>query len=806
MLLLRVWCRYKFVRTLNGHVRTVRRSSLFSQAALSPVLSLLRVENHMGVGIGKNLPLGGVKVELGWVGEDSAIGGGALPALILTAKEDPSQAMLLSTTSTLNSKTVDRPVHPPSSFSRAEQLLASRLPILRRDDRSPQSSDSGRDAQRLSQSYNSSSYLTSDDDEESGPSIMERALGQTGQRKVQQYLSAKKRLEAEQAHWRAAKKQSSSYASLPKSEDTGNSNSPAAGGAYRAFGGRRADGLSRVEAPQLSSATRKKKGDRRDVPVPIERKDEEVVDLLNTSGALMGDVSPISHVHFPYSASVYHFDSSRSSSAMSSPRIRPSHRSVNSDGDTRVTSSLSSSFPLPSDTLPSPHVSLGYRLQGLVLFNVPLYLSRTLLAFLFLLLLFIRVGVSLILFSSSFQLVRWMFVFAVLLYPLAPILVPILGLIALVSSSTHACRFFSSAVLLSMVNDCIVLAGSIYSFNTSMGWIDALLLPPVAVGLTLALLLTSHAYVAHLEVLKDLVIGRREDTRDKEGEEGYGGGFVVNPSPQNSRRGSRRGSRSLHVDSHPPDRPHKERGKRGGRPPHEAETKAEDLSQPTTPSTATSDEPGTPVFAAFAPPMSSTSQQRSMLSSAPMAVPSYTSSSASSSSSSVFVPTLSPVLPTPPSMGATHSLLSSSLVMPPPSVDVGSPPVSTIPTPTLPVKPAPATPATAPLPPTPTAAPLPSVPAVTPPARIAPSAPAATPPATSSASATTTSGPTSTRSGRGGSVSSSSGPSTPVRRGRGGGRGGGGGGGGGGVNVAGSGTTVRGKTKRGGVVAKRSTG
>ena len=196
-------------------------------------MALLRVENHMGVGIGKNLPLGGLKVELGWVGEHSAIGGGALPALILTAKEDASQAMLLSSTPTLNGKAIDRPALPPSSFSRAEQLLASRLPILRRDDRSPQSSDSGRDAQRLSQSYNSSSYLTSDDDDEAGPSIMERALGQTGQRKVQQYLSAKKRLEAEQAQWRAAKQQRSSYASLPKSDDTGDANPSA----YRAFGG-----------------------------------------------------------------------------------------------------------------------------------------------------------------------------------------------------------------------------------------------------------------------------------------------------------------------------------------------------------------------------------------------------------------------------------------------------------------------------------------------------------------------------------------------------------------------------------------
>ena len=778
---------HKFVRTLNTHVRPVRRSALFSKKALAPAVALLRVENHMGVGIGKNLPLGGVRVELGWVGEDSHIGGGALPVLILTAKEDSGQAMVVSTSTVMGGKPGERPTNDPQPFSRTEQLLSTRLPIFPRNDRSPQSSDSGRDAQRLSQSYTSSSYLTSDDDEESGPSIMERALGQTGQRKVQQYLSAKQRLEAEQAQWRNQKKLTSSYASLPKSEDSVDTPNAQA---FRAFAGRRdaASVVSRVNAPQLSA--RKKKPaplpDRRDTAQ--ERKDDDTGAALDAS-MLIADVSPILIAQLPYAASFYQFDSSRSSSVLPSPK----RRSVNSAGHVRARSSLSSSFPLPSDTMPSPRVGFGYRLQGLVLFNVPLYLSRTALACAFLLLLFVRVGVSLIIWSSSFQLALWLFEVSLLLYPLAPLLVPLLGLITLVSSSTHACRFFSCAVVLSLLNDVVVLVGSLYSFNTSLGLVDALLLPPLAIVLTLALLITSHAYVAHLEVLKDLVMGRREDVRekDKEGEEGYGsGGGTVSQSPQSNRKGSRRSS--VHGDAHQGERAYKERRGTGraSAPPRE-ESKAEDTSQPPTPSTAASEEPSTPIqqretFGAFsstalsaAPPAASAlTASTKAVHSAPMAVP----VPRDASPSSAYVPTLSPVLPTPPSMGATHSLLSSSLHASS-NVDVGSPP----PTPAaLPSSRVPSASPTA-------ASRVGSAPSASP---VPPSPAARTPSVGTGATASTSARPVKPGSG----ASSGSATPTATRRGRGGVRGGGGrGGGASGAPVTGS---ARGKTKRG---AKTST-
>ena len=744
---------------LNSHVRTVRRSSLFSPAALTPALSLIRMENHMGIGIGKNLPLGGVRVELGWVGEDSGIGGGALPALILTAKEDGGQTMVINTA--LGGKPLERASHTTSSFPRAEPVPTSRLAYSRRDDRSPQSSDSGRDAQRLSQSYTSSSYLTSDEEDESAPSIMERALGQTGQRKVQQYLSAKKRLEAEQAQWRLAKKQSTSYASLPypQANESGDSNTHST--AHRAFGGR-GTALSRVEAPQLPSSRRKRgTGERRDsLQQQQERKLDEEVSHVDAA-VLIEDMSPSAAMHLPYAANLYHFSTSRSSSKSPSPKVRPSLPSVNSSGDGRVISSRSSSFPSPSNSFPRTHVTLMYRLQAMLLFNLPLYLSRTALACVFLLLLFIRSGLSLVILSSTFQLVRWLFVFALLFYPLAPICVPPLGLLTLVSSSTHACRCFAASVVLSLINDVVVLVGSVYSFNTSMGYVDALLLPPIAVLVTLALLMTAHAYVAHLEVLKDLVTGRREHSRERDGD---GGSLIVSQSPQSSRKTSRRGS--LQPDAQQSERREKQRAAKYAARVQEAEAKSEDSSQsqPPTPSTAASEEPSTPIQQRDALASSNSSPRLTPTShTAPMAVPTYPSPP------SVFVPTLSPVLPTPPSMGHTpHSLLASSFASAAPPVDLGSPPT---------------TPASA-ISTTPKASPTSSR------SPVSPHSPSAAHPPTAP--------PASTRVGRGGSGASSA-ASTPTgaRRGRGGGRGGGGSAAAATLATAGT----RGKAKRG---AKRA--
>ena len=530
---------FKFLRAVNAALRPIRRTQLSHEKDVRQLMQFLNIENHMGIGIGKHLPLGGVKVELGWVGPDAGVGGGMLPALIVTAKEE-----LASVTGTTSGERDERMTIgvtlvgggggglssriPNPRFSRTD-LLFSRPPPFRRDDRSPQSSDSGRDAQLLSQSYSSAhSYLTSDEEEEgSQPSIMERALGQEGRKKVEAYLNAKQRLEAEQR--RLQQKKSTSYASLP-APNAGE------GSGYRTFGATEG-GWGRGSEAAVPKRKKKQRDGIHEAEIVFgERKeDDEPSSLLDTSSSSIADMVPSQPL--PYSACVYHFTPSRSSSASATPTLRHHSLSLNSSTPrTQVTSSLSSSLTIPNPP-PSPSVSLTYRLQGLALFNLPLYMTRTWLACVFLLLVLIRCGLLLMWLSSSFQLVRWLFWFSLLLYPAIPLATPLMGLAVLVSSSVHCCRMFACCVLLSFVNDAVVVAGSAYSFNVQLGVIDALLLPPLTVITSLLLLLTANAYVAHLEVLKDLVKGRRDYGKEREGEEGF-----MSNSPQSSRRSSRRSS------------------------------------------------------------------------------------------------------------------------------------------------------------------------------------------------------------------------------------------------------------------------
>ena len=536
---------FKFLRAVNAALRPIRRTQLSHERSVRQLMAFLNVENHMGIGIGKHLPLGGVKVELGWVGPDANVGGGMLPALIVTAKEE--LASVASTTSGVREERVAVGVTlssggsefssrvPQPRFSRTD-FLSTRPPPFRRDDRSPQSSDSGRDTQLLSQSYNSAhSYLTSDEEGEEGsqPSIMERALGQEGRKKVEAYLNAKQRMEAEQR--RLQQKKSTSYASLPPPSSQQHASD---GSGYHAFGAPEGSGWGR--GSEAVGAKRKKKqrdGIHEAEIVFGERKeDDEPSSLLDTTSSSIADTVPSQPL--PYSASVYHFQPSRSSSTSATPTRRRYSLSLNSPAfKTHITSSLSTSLSITAPP-PSPSVPIVYRLQPLALFNLPLYLSRTWLACLFLLLVLIRCGLSLVWSSSSYQLVRWLFWCSLALYPAVPIVMPLLGLAVLVSSSVHCCRLFACCVLLSLVNDSVVVAGSAYSFNVQLGVIDALLLPTLAIINSLMLLLTAHAYVAHLEVLKDLVKGRRDyNNRDREGEEGF-----ISNSPQSSRRSSRRSS------------------------------------------------------------------------------------------------------------------------------------------------------------------------------------------------------------------------------------------------------------------------
>ena len=531
---------FKFLRAVNATLRPIRRTQLSDERSVRPLQLLLNVENHMGIGIGKHLPLGGVKVELGWVGADAGVGGGMLPALIVTAKEDTlrmtgstsegrEQRVAIGVTTTSGGKYSPRLPHP--RFSRTD-LLSSRPPPFRQDDRSPQSSDSGRDAQLLSQSYNSArSFLHSDEEEEgSQPSILERALGQDGRRKVEAYLGAKQRMEAEQQ--RLHQKRSTSYASLPPP-----SVQQSDGRGYTAFGGAEGARGRRGHAAVPKRKKQQREGIHEAEIVFGERKeDDEPSSLLDTSSST-ADFVPTQPL--PYNACVYHFPATRSPSNPATPTSRHHSMSLNSPSPrSRVISSLSSPLSASSRPPASPSVPLVYRLQGLGLFNLPLYMTRTWLACIFLLLVLVRCGLSLVWLSSSFQLVRWLFWCSILLYPAMPLIMPLLGLAVLVSSSVHTCRLFACCVLLSFINDAVVVAGSAYSWNVQLGVIDALLLPPMTLVTSLLLLLTAHAYVAHLEVLKDLVKGRRVDySKEREGEEGF-----LSNSPQSSRRGSRRNS------------------------------------------------------------------------------------------------------------------------------------------------------------------------------------------------------------------------------------------------------------------------
>ena len=529
----------KFLRAVNATLRPIRRTQLSQERAVGRLMEFLAVENHMGIGIGKHLPLGGVKVELGWVGADASVGGGMLPALVVTAKEELASTGVVSGLRQQRAPPGGAVVDggrggvssriPNPRFSRTD-LLYARPPPFRRDDRSPQSSDSGRDAQMLSQSYNSAhSYLTSDEDEDGGqPSIMERALGQEGRKKVEAYLNAKQRMEAEQR--RLQQKKSTSYASLPlPSNNTSHTDTDSTYHTFGAGGAGEVGGWGRATKSRQQHTSSAQSG--------LERKeDDEPSSLLDTSASTMSDSMPSQPL--PYSASVYHFTPSRSSSAAATPTSRRNHLSLNSPmSRTHITSSLSSSLSITTPP-PAPSVSISYRLQALALFNMSLYGSRTWLACVFLLLVLIRCGLSLVWLSSSYQLVRWLFWCSLALYPAAPVAVPLLGLAVLVSSSVQCCRLFACTVLLSLINDAVVVAGSAYSFNVQLGVIDALLLPALALASSLMMLVTAHAYVAHLEVLKDLVKGRRDYGKDREGEEG----FIISNSPQSSRRGSRRGS------------------------------------------------------------------------------------------------------------------------------------------------------------------------------------------------------------------------------------------------------------------------
>ena len=532
---------YKFLRAVNATLRPLRRTQLDRERHVRRLMTFLNVENHMGVGIGKHLPLGGVKVELGWVGPQAGVGGGMLPALIVTAKEELAGDGVVSTVSGVREGRVAMVGGsgfssriPNPRFARTD-VLSARPPPFRRDDRSPQSSDSGRDAQLLSQSYNSAhSYLTSDEDEEgSQPSIMERALGQEGRKKVEAYLNAKQRMEAEQR--RLHQKKSTSYASLPL---PGGQQTEGDRSAYHTFGATEAGWGRGSEAAVVGKKKQRKQRDgihEAEIVFGERKEDDEPSSLLDTSSSSMADTVPSQPL--PYSASVYHFTPSRSPSSAATPTTRRHSLTINSPTSRAyVTSSLSTTLSLPNPP-PSPSVSVLYRLQGLALFNLPLYLSRTWLACIFLLLVLVRCGLSLVWLSSSFQLVRWLFWCSLALYPAVPVVMPLLGLAVLVSSSVQCCRLFACCVLLSLVNDAVVVAGSAYTFNVQLGVIDALLLPPLAIITTLLLLLTAHAYVAHLEVLKDLVKGRREAGKDREGEEGF-----ISNSPQSSRRTSRRSS------------------------------------------------------------------------------------------------------------------------------------------------------------------------------------------------------------------------------------------------------------------------
>ena len=518
---------HKFLRGVNAHLRCIRLTQLFSQQRLAPLLQFLRVENHMGIGIGRHLPLGGVRVELGWIAEEAAVGGSALPALIISAKEETGAA--LSITSTLHAGEEGRRHAPAAVLSRHQ--LQPHQPSYRRDDRSPQSSDSGRDAAVLSQSYTSSSYLTSDEEEEAVPSIMERALGHRGKAQVEKFLASKQQLEAEQR--RLQLKLASSYASLPGQGRDHEEEQQQRGGGYRAFG-RKKEQRAEKELPEPRSGSRKRRGS---LQTAEHKEEAEPGSLLDSSVVVQDAAPPLS---LPYQASVFRFGVSPSASTFNSPRHRRIF-SVNAHGATPVSSSLSAASSQLPDAPLQPAVSFAYRVQGLLLFNVRMRLSRTLVACCFLLLLFLRLCLSLVLLSSSYQLLRWLFVLSLLLYPAAPALIPLLGVAALVSSSTHACRFFSAAVLLSLCNDLALILGSVYAFNTALGYIDAILLPALALCLTVLLLLTSHAYVAHLDWLKDLVLGRSQSREEAEAA-ASGAQPQLNQSPQSSKRGSRRGS------------------------------------------------------------------------------------------------------------------------------------------------------------------------------------------------------------------------------------------------------------------------
>ena len=477
---------FKFLRAVNSALRPICRTQLSHERSVRQLMTFLSVENHMGVGIGKHLPLGGVKVDLGWIGSEAGVGGGMLPALVVTAKEELASnaagetngareervtigVTLASGTSGFSSRV------PNPRFARTD-LLFSRQPPFRRDDRSPQSSDSGRDAQLLSQSYNSAhSYLTSDEDEEgSQPSIMERALGQEGRKKVEAYLGAKQRMEAEQR--RPQQKKSTSYASLPLPSGQQNEGDR---GSYHAFGATEGAGWGRGSEATVPKRKKKQRDGIHEAEIVFgERKeDDEPSSLLDTSSSSMADAVPTQPL--PYSASVYHFTASRSPSYSTTPALRRHSLSLNSATPrSQIISSLSLPLSIPTSPL-SPSVSIVYRLQGLALFNLPLYLSRTWLACIFLLIVLIRCGLSLVWLSSSFQLVRWLFWCSLALYPGIPLATPLLGLAVLVSSSVQLCRLFACCVLLSFINDAVVVAGSAYSWNVQLGVIDALLLPPL---------------------------------------------------------------------------------------------------------------------------------------------------------------------------------------------------------------------------------------------------------------------------------------------------------------------------------------